>query len=75
MKTPLKVGCEICVRVKHWARGGEYGVIREFNSQAKRYLVEFDTTGIGFDDGKFLWLNEVDFEWTSQNSQTLRKQK
>lgn len=45
---------------QHWARGRQLGTLGEMDSSC-RYLVEFDRRGVGFDGGKFLYLDAIDF--------------
>lgn len=57
----LKVGSRIRLRHNHWARAHHEGMIVEMNRRG-RYLVRFDDVGIGFDDGRYLWLDQVSLE-------------
>lgn len=53
-------GQRVRIRANHWSRARQKGTIREQTSNL-RYLIEFDHRGTGFDNGKFLFLDERDF--------------
>ena len=57
----LKVGTRVQVRRQYWWRQGEKGTIIELHPTG-RFTVEFDTPGVGFDNGKHLILGVEDVE-------------
>jgi hypothetical protein len=68
IKMVYKEEDQVQIVSRHWARPNQIGTIKEISQQAGgKYLVEFSREGIGFDGGKFLFLDEKNFE-LCQNS-------
>ena len=61
MEDTMKLGSRIQVRRQHWWRQGEKATVIEMHSTG-RFTVEFDTPGVGFDDGRHLILGVEDVE-------------
>lgn len=45
----------------HWARPRQYGIIRGIDETSGYFLIEFEKVGIGFDGGKFLYVDSKQF--------------
>ena len=61
MSLNLKVGSLVRVNRNHWQRGNEVATLVEL-CEGGRFMVEFQTRGVGFDDGLHLMLGDIDVE-------------
>jgi hypothetical protein len=57
----IEIGTRVRVDKKHWARARAWGTVVEI-LESGRLVIEFDKTGIGFDEGRKMQLGQEDLE-------------
>jgi transcription antitermination factor NusG len=59
MKIQFKSGDRVKVIPSHPFRAHQVGTLGEWDKELRRWEVEFDEEGVGYDGGKFLKLDEI----------------